>query len=189
MNIHDHFSKATLLPVHVKDVRDFILSKGVVKEIIQVPVDVDTSVLTGGFYLFRDLAPPYAEDADLIAKIAYPRSAQPKVHRLVVVKEMLHILDPGPARAATKPDVSKLIGDLILDEAREEVGLPAAYDHTQIIGALAILLPLAALDVLRPAFKRGEITDEAISDLAMVPLPYVKIALTDEWINVQKVLR
>lgn len=180
MSIHDHFSKSTVLPVRIKDVADFILGKGVVSEIVRIPVEVDASILTGGFCVFRDFAPPYQE-APVIAKIAYPKNADRKVQRLVIVKEMLHILDPSPARAATKQDVSDLIGDLILDEAREEMGLPAAYDHTQIISALAILLPQAALDVLRPAYKRGQLTPEEISEIGLVPTAYVEIALTDEW--------
>lgn len=166
--------------MRVAEVVNFVVQKGAVSEVIQVPIDVDTRVLTGGFYLFRDIAPPY-EEAPIIAKIGYPRNAPEAVQRLVKVKEILHILDPGPARAATKGAVSQLIGDLILDEAREEVGMPAAYDHTQIISALAILLPKAALDVVRPIYKRGDITADDVADLAKVPLPYVKIALTDDW--------
>lgn len=188
MSIHEHFAKSTVLPVRVADVVQFILQKGAVAEIIQVPLDVDTRVLTGGFYMFRDLAPPY-EEAPIIAKIGYPKSAPDAVQRLVKVKEILHILDPGPARAATKDAVSSLIGDLILDEAREEVGLPAAYDHTQIVSAVAILLPEAALDVLRPMFKRGDMNAEDVAELAKIPVAYVKIALTDEWRNFAKRLR
>ena len=168
------------MPVRVAEVVQFILSKGAVSEIIQVPIDVDSRVLTGGFLLFRGLAPPYQE-AEIYAKIGYPQNADRSVQRLVKVKELLHILDPGPARAATKENVCRLIGDLILDEAREEVGLPAVYDHTQIIGAIAILLPQAALDILRPAYKRDDISADEIAEMSLVPLPYVKIALTDEW--------
>lgn len=178
-SIYEHFSKQTLLPVKLRDIQQFILEKGVVTEIERYPCNT-TNSLIGVFQSYYDLAPPYSE-RPLIVRIGYPASASEGAQRLVQTKEMLHSLDPQAARSPTEVAVEKLIDDLLMEAAEKEIGLAAAVDHLNFLNALCILMPLAALDVVRPAFKARKITVEQIAAEARLPAPYVKVTLTDEW--------
>lgn len=180
MNIYSFFASYTKLPVRLSDIKDFILEREVVSEIIRYPIVTNPSVLQGGFHLFRDLAPPYQE-RPLIARIGYPANADEPVQRLITVKEMLHVFDPQDATSPTKSDVEGLICDLLVQEAEKEIGMAAKVDHTKLLNALCILMPRDALDELRPVYKRGRISVEQIAAEAKVPRAYAAAALTDEW--------
>jgi hypothetical protein len=180
MTIYEHFSCYTKLPIKLADVKAFILECNVVSELLRYPVDLDPAILKGGYHLYRDLAPPYKE-RQLIARIGYPNTASEAYQRLITVKEMLHVYDPQEATAPTITDVESLISDLLVEEAEKEIGLAAKVDHSKLLNALCILLPRDALDIIRPEYKKGKLTIEAIAEEAKVPKPYVAIALTDEW--------
>lgn len=183
MNIYEHFACYTKLPIKLADVKAFIIEREIVSEIFRYPVDLNPSVLRGGYHLYRELAAPYIERR-LIARIGYPRTASEAYRRLITVKEMLHVYDPQDATAPTKDEVESLISDLLVEEAEKEIGLAAAVDHSKLLNALCILLPRDALDIIRPEYKKGNVTIEAIAEEAKVPKSYVTIALTDAWRNV-----
>lgn len=182
MTIYEHFSEQTKLPVLISDVRKFILNKGMISEIIRYGVDIDPAKLHGGFHLYRDIAPPYQEGA-LIARVGYPKSASGSLQRLIVVKEMLHTLDPRHATSPTMNDVEKLVCDLLVREAEQEIGIAAAVDHNGLLNALRVLMPFAALAIIRPAYKRGTVTLDAIAAEAGLPRSYVGVTLTDSWVD------
>jgi hypothetical protein len=181
MTIYDHFAEQTKLPVLIAQVKDFILGKGVIDEIIRYPVDIDPAKLHGGYHLFRGISPPYASDPPLIARIGYPKSASEPLQRLVTVKEMLHTMDPSRATSPTMDDVNRLICDLLVKEAEQEIGMAAAVDHNGLLNALRVLMPRAALDIIRPAYKAGAKTVVQIASEAQLPQSYVAATLTDEW--------
>ena len=180
ITIYESFAAHTRLPVKLRDVRDFILERGIVVRIERHATDLDPNILRGGLHRFYDLALPYVE-RPMIARIAYPRNASEGVQRLIQVKEMLHILDPGDAISPTKKDVEDFIGDLLVEEAEKEIGLAAKEDHIKLLNALCILMPRDALDIIRPAFKRGDVTLDQIAEEAKIPKSYAAAALTDDW--------
>jgi hypothetical protein len=180
MNIYEHFAKQTRLPVRLKDVKEFILNKGVVSEIIRFPIETNQGILVGVFQKYYDLAPPYQE-RPLIVRIGYPKNASDAVQRLVTVKEMLHAVDPKEATSPRKDDVERFICDLLVEEAEKEIGLAARVDHAKHLNALCVLLPRAALDIIRPSYKAGAISVEQVAQEARLPKSYAAAALTDEW--------
>lgn len=180
ITIYESFAVHTRLPIKLRDIRDFILDREVVVRIERYPTDLDPSLLRGGMHRYYELAPPYVE-APMVARIAYPRAASEGVQRLIQVKEMLHILDPADATSPTKDDVGRFITDLLVEEAEKEIGLAAHEDHTKLLNALCILMPRDALDIIRAAYDRGEITVEQIAEEAKIPRSYAAATLTDEW--------
>lgn len=177
--IYQHFAKQTLLPVKLADVQAFILNKGVVARIERYGCETKNA-LVGIFHKYYDLAPPYRE-RPLIVRIGYPASASEGAQRLVQIKEMLHSLDSDEATSPTKASVMKLVDDMLLEAAEREIGLPAAVDHMNFLNALCVLMPLAYLDIVRPAFKAGKVTTAQIAEEARLPASFVAATLTDEW--------
>lgn len=181
MNIFEHFSCYTKLPVRLDFIKQHILETGHVSKIIRVPVKPKSFLVYGGFHKYRDTA-PYCSGG-VIALIGFPKDAPEDLQRVVQVKEMLHVLDPDEATSPTKDKVNDLIDDLMVEETKRAmgIGLPAQYDHKGLLHALAILLPRDALDIIRPVYKRGGCTVEEIAKWAVVPERMVRIALTDSW--------
>lgn len=180
ITIYESFAAHTRLPVKLQDVRDFILERQICSRIERHPTDLDPSILRGGLHRYYELAPPYVE-RPMVARIAYPRDASEGVQRLIQVKEMLHILDPRDATSPTKKDVEDFIGDLLVEEAEKDIGLAAKVDHIKLLNALCILMPRDALDVIRPVYKRGDVSLDQIAAEARIPKSYAGAALTDDW--------
>lgn len=181
MNIFEHFACHTKLPVKLADVKAHILETGLVSQIVRVPVELNQYILQGGYQLYRELAPPYAGHDHRVARIAYPKDSPISVQRVICVKEMLHILDPHEATSPTKEKVQRLVNEMIVKGIGKAMGLPTVFDKSGLLSALCILMPRDALDVLRPAYKREEITADQIARAAAIPRGFVEIALTDEW--------
>ena len=179
MNIYEHFSCHTRLPVKLADVRDHILETGLVSKIIRKSVTVISYNVAGGFHLYREKDVEGVQH--IVARIGYPEKVSVGLQRLIQVKEMLHCLDPHEATSPTKAKVDALIADLIQDGAERTLGLPANVDHNGIMHAMCVLLPRDALDEIRPAFKRGDRTLEQISAEAKLPTSVCEFALTDRW--------
>jgi len=178
-SIYKHFAKETRLPVRLRDIQQFILEKGVVSRIERHACQTKNSLI-GIFQSYYDLAQPYCEHP-LIVRIGYSATASEGAQRLVQAKEMLHSLDQQAARSPTEAAVAQLIDDLLVEAAEREIGLPAAVDHLNFLNALCVLMPLAALDIIRPAFKAGTKTLAQVAAEARLPAHFVRVTLTDEW--------
>ena len=178
-SIYTHFAKQTLLPVKLSDIQAFVLGKGAVTRIERYGCHTKNALM-GLFHKYYDLAPPYQE-RPLIVRIGYSLKASEGAQRLVQAKEMLHALDPFEATSPTKDSVAQLIDDLLLEAAEREIGLPAQVDHLTFLNALCVLMPMAALDEIRPLYKAGKISLDQIAKEARLPPTFVKVTLTDEW--------
>lgn len=187
MEFFDHFSNYTKLPVPLATIKDHILETGLVSRIVRIPVSVDDYVIIGGYNLYRD-ATVYASNSGnaLVAQIGYPAHLTPDWQRMVTVKEMLHILNPIEATASTRAKVDKLVDDLIDNETRESIGIPAMFDTNGMFHALRVLMPRDAIDELRPLWKKDPETFSTakIAEAAQIPETFVKIALQDAWLKV-----
>lgn len=181
MNVFEHFSCYTKLPVRLDFIKQHILETGHVSKIIRVPVTQKHFLVHGGFHKYRDIS-PYAH-GETIALIGYPEDASEGLRRVIQVKEMLHVLDPDEATSPTISKVNELIDDLMVEETKRAmgIGLPAQYDHKGLLHALAILLPRDSLDILRPLYKRGGCTTREIAEWAVLPERMVQVTLTDSW--------
>lgn len=184
MDVIEHFSCYTILPIQINDVREFIRDKGIVDQICFHKMDSDPEVLRGLLYQTRD-TPPYFHGERVMAHVAYSGNMSIEYQRLVACKELLHILDNGNYTAATLQGVSSLITEISLPrEAQQDwaqLQRATASDHLGVLNALAVLFPRDAISEIRPAYDRGDIGIEEIMTLTQVPEPYVVFAMTDEW--------
>jgi hypothetical protein len=107
-----------------------------------------------------------------------------EMERLVSCKEMLHILDPDYLKASTLETVDRLISKIILPPEFSDPATDGEHANSDIIGiahAIAVLIPLAAIEILRPALKAGKISIERIAEIAELPIFAVTVAMSDFW--------
>lgn len=180
-SIYTHFSERTVLPIPLKDIKDFIVRTGEASRIIRYPVDMDDFVLKGMLRVSK-VKPPYSIDEHIVADIVYPKSAHPYDVRLACCKEMLHLLDNHHQTACTKDLVAKLVEEITLPiEAVSTI--PGMVDHAKLAHALCVMLPKASLLPLKDAYEQGKISPDNIASLAEIPEPWVRVALQDKWVD------
>ena len=82
--------------------------------------------------------------------------------------------------ATSRGGVQNLIENLGLSNLAD---LPATVrsDRNGSLHALMILFPRAYLRQIRPRYDAGEVAAEEIATWVRLPLPYARVALTDEW--------
>ena len=182
MNIYEHFSCYTKIPVRLDDIKDHVLEAGPVDEIIRYPIDFKEYIITGGVRIFRSLGAPY-EPGKIIAHIGYPRQMPEPWQRIVTAKELLHLIDPPNARSSTQVAVNQLITELTNLAAAKAIGLPTHVDLQNNMLALVVLAPRDALSDLRPLYKKGALSEQQIANMLGIPVAYAHWALTDEWLE------
>jgi hypothetical protein len=106
------------------------------------------------------------------------------MERLVCCKEMLHILDPEYVKSKTVAQVEDLISQIILPPEFSDpqtAGIDSNWDMIGIAHAIAVLMPMAAIEILRPALVAGHISIVEIAEIAELPLFAVSVAMGDRW--------
>jgi hypothetical protein len=175
------FSEKTSLPIDLKEVEGAIRAKGVEDEIRYFhDVELDPNIF-GGFLHTEEI--PFEDDTRIIHTITYARMGE-EMERLVCCKEMLHILDPDYLKSSTLKNVNQIIAEIILPADFPQLlnnGPHTNYDILSLWHAVAVLMPLACINLLRPALKEGKISIERIAEMAEVPLFAVGVAMNDAW--------
>ena len=179
MNLYEHFSCLTKLPIRLKDVRQHLLDQQVAATIRYVPVNTMLTEFVRGFarrYRFRaGMGPP-----GIHAEIFYSTKLPPLLQRVVICKELTHLTEFHDATAVTRDQVSRLIREAAIP-ASLAISLPAKMDHVGLLHSLAILLPRDALHELRAPYAKGSITDDRIATLARLPEEFFPFLMSDEW--------
>lgn len=180
MDIFETFADVKLLPIRLEDIRLHILRQGLVDVIRFYPSDLDPAVLAGFIrvYSFRPLYGPEQLHAD----ISYSTRLDEGWQRLVLCKEMLHLRDVAGALATTVGEVDSLIGEIRIPLSLVR-GRPALSDHVGFVHALRLLLPRGALAVLKNHVASGNMTPQAVADLAKIPAGYGDFMLSPAWLG------
>jgi hypothetical protein len=178
MNVFEHFSCHTILPVKLEDIKEHILETGVVESIDIIPADLDPQIVAGFLRVFKWKG-VYAPDAHAHAEVFYSKQLDIPSRRLVICKEMLHILDEHKQTAQTRAIVERLIVEVSAPPSMT-LGLPAQSDHMGVWLALSVLVPRDALEYLRAVHQAG-MSAEAIAKLAVVPSSYMETLLSPLW--------
>ena len=183
-----YFSKKTRLPVDLNEVKDWLLQRSYQDEINFLPSDLDTGVIRG---FLKRVRRKYGWDIETrdISNIYYDQSQGADWINLVVAKELIHILDA--ARCSTKEEYEKLRKSLALpNDLKNMLSSPdfALMDKLGSIPAAAILLPLAARELLLPAYEAKVLTDEIIAELAVIPIQHVRSVMSSDWPDVHAIL-
>lgn len=186
--IYEHFASQTLLPIRLRDVRQFILNTGEATVIARYPVDdMDELVLKGMLRVYRD-RPPYAIEDRVMAEIAYYSGLHPYEVRMVCCKEMLHLLDNHHATACDAEKVAQLVQEITLP-FEAVASIPGLTDHVKMLHALAILLPPTALAILRDAHRENKLSPENVARIARIPEEWARLALSEQWAAISETLK
>lgn len=175
------FSTNVELPIDLKAVKDYILSLGIRHEIEFVGVDLDVGVIRGFLYRYRYHEGGWSEPK-YAAEIHYDKSQGPEWINLVIAKELIHIMDRNVC--SKKEEFDNLVRRLTLpSELKVLLDDPtyAVFDRLGDSFASALLLPMAAREVLLPLYEDGTITAKDIAEMAVLPVRYVRVIMTPEW--------
>lgn len=186
MDVFNHFSCHTRLPVLLDHVIEHILESKVVDRVDIHPLDIDPTILKG-FCIVFDERPHNSINHHRVAWIGYSSQLSREEQRLVVCKELLHVYDRDNEAAGTQAQVSDLIEEIVLPPTAKQ-GIPALNDRSNIMLALAVMLPRDAMDELRPKVESGEITIATVAKLAALPEPWVRVVFSPAWPKVMEAL-
>ena len=181
MRIVEFFSTYTCLPVLIDDVIEQTKEMTGIRDIELVDVDMPTSTLRGMVRVAYSMA-PYAS-GELTSWIYLSNEIQdPRMRRLVCCKEILHLFDDDAHMARSREQVDALVNDIVMPGGEETFSSPTTMsDRTGMGYALLVLLPRAALDILREEHRKGRLSENEIADLAMIPVAWVRLALSEPW--------
>lgn len=185
------FSTCENLPIDVNDVLRELKAGGCEDDIEFIGVDFDTEILQGKIKVFHLRDGLYGAETRRCVNIYYHRGHDPNWQRLIACKELLHVLDPDWALTNTIGDIERLAEKIGLPPEMQDPqgdGLDANVDRLAEWRAAALLLPLAARDLLMPAYKEGKISLAQIAILADIPRKYVAFVMMDTWPSVHALL-
>jgi hypothetical protein len=186
MQIISHFSCYENLPIRLQDVADHVTQETDVDVLLRAAVDVSPKILHGTYRQYR-IMPPYSDrGGHMVGEVLYSKHLGPFDARLTQCKEMLHAFDTAGERAAEVEEVERLARDIIIpfDLLIKMNGEPSSHvisDQAKIYPAIAVLLPGAFLDAVRPSYEAGHVSVSQIAKYAQVPSAYVRFALRPEW--------
>ena len=187
------FDSRKSVPVDVNEVLQALISRGIKDEIWFWDADIDAKTLRGQL-VHWDPAQDWEYPTDetqitkrRVADIYYAKNLTDDWQRLVCCKELLHILDPAGARAATQEAVMRLTEKIVLPPDLQDVtdGYATATDRVALLQATAVLFPLRA----RELFKAdGTLSNAEIAKLVDIPSRYVAVVMSDSWPAIHKIL-
>lgn len=117
-------------------------------------------------------------------RIVYSTQIESRLQRLVVCKELLHILDSSPARTTNKEKVLILAEGLLAShDENNQAGNPLEYfaDKIAIWLSLIVLFPYGYWEVCRRDYKAGKLTLDQIADVLEIPSSYIAVTMDDKW--------
>ena len=179
MDIYEHFSCYTKLPIRLDDIRSHIIESGRVHEFKIAAVDINRKHLQGMSRLTRKLG----NDGKITAEIIYSSELERDVptRRMVLCKEILHTVEPQDLTANTKEVVTDLINNIVSPLSLSGITATTLSDHLGMLRALMVLLPRDSLFHLRPKHRDSRISVEQIANLARIPDAFARLALSDIW--------
>jgi hypothetical protein len=195
MNTQDlikHFSVQQSLPVDVNDVLTVLINQnGTDDDVKFIAVELDTAILRGWCKIWHERDAVYGQDVRRLANIYYVKDDPTEWQRFVSCKELMHLLDPEGAQTGTLDEIDELAAKIGLPPELQDPmadGLQANTDRFAELRAAAVLLPLAAREILLPALHDGKITIADIAELADIPGKYAGLVMSSIWPRVHDAL-
>lgn len=183
------FSVLTEVPVSLDDVKDALLKRGVADEIYYfLEAALNPEILEGALVQWE-----YPNNGKMVrvAHIDCAKSLRPERKRLVVCKELLHLLDEPDMRVSTAEEFERLTSRLGLppeDQDPVKDGDKTISDRVGIYKAIAVLFPWATREVFMKPFNEGKLSHEDIAKIVDIPARYAALVMTDVWEAVHNVL-
>lgn len=175
------FEDRTEFPVQLNDVRDAVLRLQAVDALTFKPVALNTATLLGVCYRYMYQPSPYSSEEDRV-DILYAESLDSSGQRLVVTKELIHILDNGLHSVANPDEVDELVRRMARrPDLRESPFMPERNDRFALAQALGILFPYAARELIKPKYDDGLVSDEMIARRAGIPEEFIDYLMSEDW--------
>lgn len=193
MKVHElikSFSGKISLPVDVNEVLDVLKANGSSQDIEFIGVDFDPEVLQGAIKVFYSHDALYGEPNEMV-NIYYHRGHPNYWQRFIACKELIHLLDPASARVSTPTSAQELAAKIGLPPEMQDPlndGLATNVDRMAEWRAAAILLPLAARDLLLEPLHEGKLKLPDIARLADIPGRYAGFVMSSIWPQVHNLL-
>ncbi len=176
-----HFETQTKLQVEIRAVASKVRDLVPNQRLEFFPMEGGHEVIRGMLHQWT-YTPGWGDDTIVVNDIHYVAGMSLPWQRVVVCKEMIHVVDPVRLLTRTPHEVQDLIEriampvDLQLGYNGQEMG-----DRMAEFQALAILFPKAAREVLLPSYQSGKLSPDEIASHAEIPVRYVDFLMSDEW--------
>lgn len=187
----ESFEKETVLPIDLNKVRQWLLDNGIQNEIDFIPCELNPEGVIRGFVRrYKAHKGGWEIEPDLASSIYYDTRQPIEWQNMVCAKELLHILDG--ACVSDKKTFDQLTQRLALpDDIQHLLNDPdfALVDKIGTSPACALLLPLAARELLLPAYQPRVITAADIARQAVMPEEHVRTVMSDFWPHVYEIIK
>lgn len=177
------FENEVVLPIDLGRIMDWIKSKGLQDEIEFIGVDLDHGVIRGFLHRFTYHTGMYSEPV-MAAHIYYGKDQPPEWVNIVCCKEMLHLVDKKWVQCSTPEQIEELVSRLVLPREMQLLADDPSHVKMDMLGdiiAAGLLLPMAARELLMEPYMKKQVTAQDISELAMLPVQYVRSVMSDQW--------
>lgn len=179
MDIFNHFACYTTLPVLLDDVAAHIKETRAADRVLIYEVDFDPKFLRGICWL-TDERGHNGINHHRVARILVSKHLTPAWRRLVICKELLHLLDSHLETAQTRSQVSNLIEHIVLPADILD-GLPTMNDRMGLLHAMMVMFPRDAIEAFREKLERPEASVETIAKMVALPERLVRVCFSPSW--------
>jgi hypothetical protein len=162
----------------------------VTDEVHFVPVEADPDRIHGAIGRFRYRPRPYA-DPVWVAHIPFNSIDSLEIQRVTCSKELIHLFDSDLECTDTEEEVPAFIARLLGPFSSDDLGLAdlmAGKDKLAVYMCLPLLLPKAALRILRREVVEERLTTVEAAQLACMPHDLVVLMLDENWDSVNGAL-
>lgn len=178
------------LPIEIDEIHQAIIELGYQDRIVLCDEDLDTEIIRGAFYQYREHGDVYGE-ARWTTLVVYPRHADPSLQRLVCAKEMVHIFDEQISKTQTPEMVSQLAVKVLgkpNGNPESAADLIATLDNLAVYVGINLLFPREARKEARLKVSAGELTVQDVAEWAVLPIDSVTMALDEGWEEIAAIL-
>lgn len=118
-------------------------------------------------------------------RVIYNSNLPVDSQRLIVCKELIHVLDPESMRTKTRDGVVHLIEKIRSKTKSIDTGSPddlrVMIDKFAEWQAVAILFPFGYWEEAFALFKQNKLTIDKIAAVLQIPAAHVAATMTDDW--------
>jgi hypothetical protein len=144
----------------------------------------DTPEVLRGMLHQEEVLLGWADEPIIVNQIRFNGNMSKQWQRIVVCKELIHVLDPDNLLTHTPADVAALIDRMRIPlDLQNRFSSQEQGDRIAEFQALAILFPRAARDTLLPHYRNNSISATEIADAAAIPPHYIAFIMDKDWEN------
>ena len=184
------FENRVNLPIEIDEIRDAIIELGIQDRIIFSAQDLDTEVLRGTYYQWREHGNVYGEPI-WTTLIIYPENEDIGWQRVICAKELVHVCDKQIVKTQTPEMIDKLAAKVIgpfEGSAEGPADLMASVDKLAAYLGLNLLFPIAARRLAREKIASQEKTIQEIANWAVIPEHYASLVIDEGWDKISELL-